>query len=464
MILTVGVSYRDMSDFADTEDMISLMQRRIVNSNAKVLVIFEGRGTELVGKTVNSFMNYFEPRGVSYSYFNVESHIDPRNLLRYISREPEDGKIAIFDGSWYTRMLDYASKGIDTSDMRRVALGLEKYFVDNGVILFKVFIDSEDPEHLRKSKKERTFLDSVYHDDWSEKASSEVIRSTSVDYAPWTVVKKADVGMLVDEISGAFLDLVSYRLEHGYESKAEQVIPIFPNPRTDADLSRTLDGEYKKLKSEYSRKLNELQSRLAASDRTLVLVFEGWDAAGKGGTIKRVTKALNPRGYYVRSVSAPVTTEKSHTYLWRFAVSMPKTGHIVIFDRSWYGRMMVEPIEGFCSPEEYGRSAQEIRGFEKVISDAGAVILKFWLEISPDEQLKRFEARKADPVKVHKITDEDWRNREKWGKYEEFVDRMISSTNTQYAPWIVVESESKKYARIKVMKTIVDTLEKELGN
>lgn len=463
MILIVIIGCPLMSDWVDIEDRISLMQRRIVDSDAKVLVIFEGRGTELVSMTVNSFMNMLEPRSVSYSYFNVESHSDPRNLLRYISREPEDCKISIFDGSWYTKMIDSMSKGGSYIDVRRTALGLERYFVDNGIVLFKVFIQPEDPDCLRKSKKDRTFLDSIHHGDWSEKGSLEIINSTSVEYAPWLIINDVDVKSIVNQVAEAFISTVSYRLDHGYNMPVEQVIPVFPNPRDDANLSVMLSGDYKEMKDNLSEKLADLQTKLAKSNRSMVIVFEGWDAAGKGGAIKRLTKALNPRGYYVHSISAPIAAEKLHTHLWRFSVTMPKEGHIVIYDRSWYGRMMVEPIEGFCTEEEYGRSAQEIRGFEKVIHDAGAIIVKFWLEISPEEQLRRFEARMNDPVKAHKITDEDWRNRSKWDTYDKYVDMMISSTNAPYAPWIVIESENKKYARIKVMETIVSLLESELG-
>lgn len=452
-----------MSDWADVEDMMGLMQRKIVDSNAKVLVIFEGRGTELVSSTVNSFMNMLEPRGVSYSYFNIESHSDPRNVLRYISREPEDGKISIFDGSWYTKIIDSLSEDGICADVRRTILDLEKYYVSNGIIIIKMFILSEDPSNLKKSKKDRTFLDSIHHKNWSEKDSLAVIESTSVDYSPWFVIREDEPKKIIEKVTGTFLDIVSYRLDHGYDMPVEQVIPVFPNPRKDVDLSVKLLGDYKVLKDELSHKLAILQTKLAKSERSMVIVFEGWDAAGKGGAIKRLTKALNPRGYYVQSVSAPIASEKKHTHLWRFSVSMPKAGHVVIYDRSWYGRMMVEPIEGFCTHEEYGRSAQELRGFEKVIHDAGGIIVKFWLEVSPDEQLRRFQARKSDPLKVHKITDEDWRNRSKWEIYEKYVDSMISSTNAPYAPWIVVESENKRYARIKVMSTIVSVLEKELG-
>ncbi|MBR2394803.1 MAG: hypothetical protein IKA98_04835, partial [Candidatus Methanomethylophilaceae archaeon] len=237
--------------------------------------------------------------------------------------------------------------------------------------------------------------------------------------------------------------------------------PIYHNPRVSADLTLKAKG-YKERLEELSEELGILQQKLAASDRALVLVFEGRDAAGKGGSIRRVTRALNPRGYRAVPVAAPVGDERVHTYLWRFARSMPKRGNTVIFDRSWYGRMMVEPIEGFCTQEEYNRSASEINGFERSIVESGGIVIKFWMEISKDEQLRRFEARRDNPLKRWKITDEDWRNRDKWDAYETHVDTMLSTTNTPWAPWVVVESEDKKYGRIKVLETIVSTLRREL--
>ena len=194
----------------------------------------------------------------------------------------------------------------------------------------------------------------------------------------------------------------------------------------------------------------------------MILGFEGWDAAGKGGCIKHISHALNPRGYRVARVGKPTDEDYAHTYLWRFCRSLPGPGHISIFDRTWYGRMMVEPIEGFCTKEEYQRSAAEINTFESMLSDSGAIIIKFWLDIDKDTQLQRFNDRKADPLKQWKLTDEDWRNREKWDIYEEYIDAMISSTNTPDAPWVVVPANNKKYAQLTVMRTLVGVLRREL--
>ena len=194
----------------------------------------------------------------------------------------------------------------------------------------------------------------------------------------------------------------------------------------------------------------------------MVLGFEGWDAGGKGGAIKRLTEKMDPRGYTVIPTASPNDWEKAHHYLWRFWQAMPKAGHLSIFDRTWYGRVMVERIEGFCTTGEWQRAYKEINDMERDLYDAGAIVLKFWMQIDKDEQERRFKARQENPEKQWKITDEDWRNREKWDQYEEAVNEMLIRTSTPHAPWVVVEGNDKYYARIKVLETVVRAIEKRL--
>jgi polyphosphate kinase 2 (PPK2 family) len=215
--------------------------------------------------------------------------------------------------------------------------------------------------------------------------------------------------------------------------------------------------------SELSEQLGVLQMDLSLSNRSMIVCFEGWDASGKGSCIKHLCHALNPRGYAVFQTKAPSKEELDHTYLWRFVGGIPKKGHITVFDRTWYGRMMVEHIEGFCTDLEYGRSPIEINALEKMIVNDGAILLKFWLDISRDEQKKRFKKRTKDPLKQWKITEEDWRNRAKWKEYDEHVDVMMESTNTEYAPWVVVDANNKKHARVVVLRTVIETFKKELN-
>jgi AMP-polyphosphate phosphotransferase len=197
--------------------------------------------------------------------------------------------------------------------------------------------------------------------------------------------------------------------------------------------------------------------------RPVIMLFEGWDAAGKGGAIKRVTERLDPRGYVVYSIAAPQGDDATHHYLWRFWRRLPEAGQIAIFDRTWYGRVMVERIEGFCTEPEWQRAYREINEFERQIVDFGIILFKFWLHISAEEQLRRFEERSGDALKKWKLTDEDWRNREKWGQYEAAVNDMLQKTSTVTAPWTVVEGNDKWYARTKVLKTLVDKLSRELN-
>jgi len=229
------------------------------------------------------------------------------------------------------------------------------------------------------------------------------------------------------------------------------------------DLSLSISQE------EYERQLIILQVALAKlafqvylQQRPVIMVFEGWDAAGKGGAIRRVTEKIDPRGFVVYPIAAPAGDDKTHHYLWRFWRRLPEAGQIAIFDRSWYGRVMVERIEGFCTEAEWKRAYREINQFERQLVDYGTILFKFWLHISPDEQLRRFESRANDKLRSWKLTDEDWRNREKWAAYEEAVNDMLLKTSTASAPWTVVEGNSKPYARIKILRTIVDKLSDEL--
>jgi len=230
------------------------------------------------------------------------------------------------------------------------------------------------------------------------------------------------------------------------------------------DLTLTLSqGDYDEQLIKYQVALFKLAYQVYIQQRPVIIVFEGWDAAGKGGVIRRVTGKLDPRGFVVYSISAPKGDEATHHYLWRFWNRLPETGQIAIFDRSWYGRVMVERIEGFCNEGEWKRAYREINYFERQLVDFGIILFKFWLHVDPEEQLHRFESRAEDKLRSWKLTDEDWRNREKWSLYEEAVNEMLLKTSTISAPWTVVEGNSKQYSRIKVLRTLVEKLSSELS-
>jgi AMP-polyphosphate phosphotransferase len=227
----------------------------------------------------------------------------------------------------------------------------------------------------------------------------------------------------------------------------------------DLDLTKKLpDNEYRSKLAKLQIELVQAQRRVIDRGDRIVLVFEGVDAAGKGGAIRRVTTYLDPRGYEVHAIGAPNSQELAHHYLRRFWVRLPSRGRISIYDRSWYGRMLVEPIEGFCKPDEYARSAKEIREFERQLADDGYCIQKFYIYVDKDEQLQRFEARRTDPLKGWKLTKEDWRNREKFDEYAAYADKMFTATDAPYAPWHLICGNDKNYARVKVARLVIDAM------
>ena len=248
-------------------------------------------------------------------------------------------------------------------------------------------------------------------------------------------------------------------LEKKTEMKRETAESILAK----TDLSKSMPKEvYEERLKELQKKMEHLHGELYRRRIPVVLGFEGWDAGGKGGAIKRLTSHMDPRGYVVNPTASPSDTEKAHHYLWRFWRAMPKAGHIAIFDRTWYGRVMVERIEGFCTEKEWKRAYGEINAMEQDLVNAGAIVLKFWMQIDKDEQARRFKARQENPKKQWKITDEDWRNREKWDQYEVAVEEMLEKTSMPHAPWIVVEGNDKYYARIKVLECVTEAIEKRL--
>jgi len=231
------------------------------------------------------------------------------------------------------------------------------------------------------------------------------------------------------------------------------------------DLSKTLSQEeYSENLIHYQIILRALGFQLYKQKRSLVIVFEGWDSAGKGGSIKRVTERLDPRGYEVFPIAAPAGEDHTHHYLWRFwrRLEAPEEKQVLVFDRSWYGRVLVERVEGFCKEEDWKRAYHEINEFERELSDSGVMIVKFWIHISKEEQFKRFQDRQNDPYKSWKLTEEDWRNRDKWDQYLKAVEDMLLKTSTLTSPWTVVEGNDKYFERIKVLRTLVETVSRDL--
>jgi polyphosphate:AMP phosphotransferase len=302
------------------------------------------------------------------------------------------------------------------------------------------------------------------------KQSERALRATSTGAAPWHVIESTDEEYRALSVGQIIHDAIRKRIDDpvlNSQIHAPALLEAIDN-RTllgSLDLSKTLDKEsYESRLADLQARLNKVSRRRSFQKRNVVLVFEGADAAGKGGAIRRITAALDARQYRVTPIAAPTDEERARPYLWRFWRNLPRKGHFGIFDRSWYGRVLVERIEKFCDEDDWMRAYGEINDFEEGLAEAGAIIVKFWLHISPEEQLKRFTERQETAFKRFKIGPEDWRNREKADAYRVAGSEMIDRTSTEFAPWTIVEANDKRYARIKVLRTLVERLESELSD
>ena len=479
-------TYRRVMD--EAEEKLGLLQRECKDAGIPVILVFEGMGAAGKGVQINRLIQALDPRGFDvYACDRPTEDEQMRPFLwRYWTKTPAKGRIAVFDRSWYRSVqvdrFDGLTREDKLGDAYQDILSFEKQLCDDGTVIMKFFLYIDKDEQKKRFKKLEGSKETswrVTEEDWNRnkdfdrylKMNEEMLEKTDTDYAPWVIIEAVDKDYAALKIVSTVMDRLEYELEHRrpedektaqrQESKTRE---RFKNGvLSGIDLSKSLtEEEYKTRLKKLQKRLAELHSELYRLRIPVVIGFEGWDAGGKGGAIKRLTSNLDPRGYRVNPTAAPNDIEKVHHYLWRFWNSVPKAGHIAIFDRTWYGRVMVERIEGFCSEAEWRRAYQEINEMESHMANAGAVVLKFWLHIDKDEQERRFRERQANPAKQWKITDEDWRNREKWDQYEEAVNEMLIRTSTTYAPWIVVEGNDKRYARAKVLQTVVDALEKKI--
>lgn len=461
-------------------DELARLQRLMKKEEIPVIIAVEGWGASGKGILINNFILPLDPRGFCVYTIKDENDEESRYpfLRRFMTKTPKKGEISIFDRSWYRRVLnDHIEERVAperfTQDIEEIN-DFEKLFTEDGFLLVKLFLNISKSEQKKRLKelsenKEtawRVTQDDIKHNkqyDKYEKVFHKIRELTDKKDAHWKIVDANDLDEASVNIMKYLAEVFAKKLsEHENKPKIERA-DMKKTPETahlsSVDLSADIEKkDYKKELFEYQEKLSRIHNRLYLKKQPVAVVFEGWDAAGKGGAIKRLTQAFDPRGYRVVSTPAPTPDELAHHYLWRFWNNIPKTGHIAIFDRSWYGRLMVEPIEGFCNSEEYERSFNEINNFEKHLTNSGMKVIKFFIHISPDEQLKRFYDRKNNPLKAWKLTDEDFRNREKWDEYVYAIERMIENTSTPYAPWHIIAGDSKKYARIEVQKTVINEL------
>ncbi|MHB1151582.1 MAG: polyphosphate:AMP phosphotransferase [Eubacteriales bacterium] len=463
---------------------LAVYQQQIKEAKIPVIILFEGWGASGKGSIIGTLITELDPRGFKVyttgSPTSDELRFPP--MRRFWTKIPEYGRMSIFDRSWYRDVsISAVEDGISDKEIeRRFAdiLDFERQLCDDGYVLIKFFL------HLSKKEQKKRFeaLEAnratswrVTADDWRHHrmyaeyscAFLDMIFRTDRECAPWIQVdakskKQASYEVCSHVESALEAALKRQKLTTAPCIRTDDHIKTMPAGQLNSyDLSvRIDDDDYKTALKTAQARLFDLHNMMYQRRIPLIVVYEGWDAAGKGGNIKRLTDGLDPRGYEVIPVAAPTPPEFYRHYMWRFWNSLPKNGHIAIYDRSWYGRVMVERVEQFCSDEQWKRAFDEINHFEMNLCEWGAVIIKLWLHIDRDEQLVRFNDRQNSDDKKWKITDEDWRNRNKWDLYEKAVDDMLRYTNTENAPWVVIESNDKKFARVKAINAVITQTEK----
>jgi polyphosphate:AMP phosphotransferase len=471
-------------------DLLSL-QQELRNADFPVIVVFAGVDGAGKGETVNLINEWMDPRWIlTCAYGDPSDEENERPLFwRYWRDLPPKGHIGLFLSCWYSQpVLDHVHE-VSTPDVfyRQLdhIMAFEKMLADDGALILKFWMHlGKKAQKQRLKTLEADPLQSwrVTKADWRNyrlydrfiDVAEQTLSRTGTGPAPWTIVEGEDPPYRSLAVLSALADGIRRHLaaRAAMHATVEDPPPQpwqneQPRPMTVLDkLDMTLALE----KMDYVQKLREARAELALmvqrareSGVSTVLVFEGWDAAGKGGTIRRLTAGLDARSWRVLPFAAPTDEERSHHYLWRFWRNLQRAGRLMIFDRSWYGRVLVERVEGYARPEEWMRAYAEINDFEEELVDHGMVLVKFWMHITKDEQLRRFEERKDTPYKTWKLTDEDWRNREKWDEYQIAVNDMVERTSTRHAPWVLVEANDKNYARVKVIRTVCEKLEQRLG-
>lgn len=460
---------------------ISYLQRVLKDYKVPVMVVFEGVHASGKGRLANALLIALDPRYTNFyaTHTPTESELRRPFLWQYFLNIPSNSQVSIYYRSWYSLYIAMKNKVVDfhkyngSQVLLKEIKDFEKTMEDDGTILIKFYIEIDEErrkEHLRSmADNPRTMwkaqeYDKV-NDDEYKKDMEKLVKD---DEKSWHKVKYEDREKAVNEVLSIVADKLEARVKEE-KKKAEAQAPNrdgFFTGKTSGELDKHA-GQNDISKEEYKEKLirlqmeiRDIQFMLYEKKIPLIIVFEGWDAAGKGGNIKRLVEQLDPTGYEINTTAAPTDVEIRHHYLWRFWQKVPKTGHISVYDRSWYGRVMVERVEGYASNKDINRAYKEINDFEESLVNSGGIVIKFFINISKDVQLKRFEERQGDANKVWKITEEDWRNREKWDKYVESVNDMIEKTGTKIAPWYVINGNDKRYARIRTLETIKEICER----
>ena len=452
-----------------------------------VIVLINGIEGAGKGETVKLLNEWMDPRLIEVRTFDTQTDEELAHppAWRYWRQLPAKGRMGVFFGNWYSQMLQGRVHGHFKDAVLDQAINgaerLEKLLCNEGAVILKFWF------HLSKKQMKarlKALKDDPLHSwrisplDWQQSETYDkvvhfgerMIRRTSRDYAPWNIVEGVDPYYRSLTVGKILLEGLQAAINTPKARVRSISVPPLPAHIDGKSLLDCLDMTHRLDKDDYQEQLITEQARLSGLMRdkrmrrhALVAVFEGNDAAGKGGSIRRVAAALDPRQYSIVPIAAPSEDERAQPYLWRFWRQIPARGKFTIFDRSWYGRVLVERIEGFCPPQDWLRAYGEINDFEEQLSNAGVIVVKFWLAIDKDTQLERFQERETIPFKRFKITEEDWRNREKRQDYHRAVCDLVDRTSTNIAPWTLVEANDKNFARVKILRTICERLEKALN-
>lgn len=466
--------------------LLEAQMRLLQHPDFPVVVVVDGIDGAGKGDAVNLLLEWMDPRHVQ-----VNAMGDPTDeerarppMWRFWRALPPKSKVGIFFGAWHSApMMDRVYGRTGGAELTRVlaeVVRFERMLSDEGTIVVKVWL------HLTKKAQRARFeqLESdpatawrVTKQDWKNHrrhdriyvVSERALRETNTAEAPWTVVEATDARYRNLTVGRTLLEAMVNRLDRGKRKALIRAAPPPPPPLDSRNVIEELaltksltDRQYEKRLPILQGQLNTLARHKRFRDIAVVVVFEGSDAAGKGSAIRRVTAALDARQYRVVPIAAPTEEERAQPYLWRFWRHVPRKGNFTLFDRSWYGRVLVERVEGLAAPADWMRAYREIVDFEESLARFGIVVVKFWLAISKEEQLRRFRARERTPFKRYKITPEDWRNRTKWDEYERAVCDMVDRTSTDLARWHMVEANDKKWMRVKVLETICSSVEEAL--
>ena len=464
-----------------------LLELQGMLADAELPVIIIVSGVEGAGKSevVNRLNEWLDTRNLETHAFWDETDEERERpyFWRFWRRLPARGKIGILFGSWYTQpIVDNVFEKISDSELD-VHLNhideFEQMLSCDGVLIIKFWFHLDKTSQMQRiekkiknSKRKKSFIKFAKHYDGFVRTSARAIRMTDSGHSPWYLVEAKDKRYRDLTTATTLISAIRQKLATVADRRHRSFVHETLAPEEDSARVTILDhldveqslpvSDYKQQLHDYQARLHELTWEARYKGLSCINVFEGWDAAGKGGVIRRITGATDARLYRVISIAAPTDEELAHHYLWRFWRQIPRSGYMTIYDRSWYGRVLVERVEGFARQDEWGRAYQELNNFEERLVDRGIIINKFWLHISQDEQLRRFKERENVPWKQYKITDEDWRNRERWDDYKMAVNDMVARTSTADAPWHLVPANDKRLARIQALKTVCEQYEKRL--